>query len=203
MLHLDFHDPVSRRFLRELRRQMFVTTPLSMVNRLTGVEAFTDPLSLPFGTTLGGNIIAGGAAQFGVVPPTTTTLTLTAALYGNQTLLIASTGGLAITPPAATGTGNKYRVIATAAVTGGNFTLDAKAGNASDVFYGWIQSNKSGTCTPWPTASNSNLITLNGTTTGFAAAGDWFEIQDVGTHLWLVSGWTVQSGTVATPFSNH
>lgn len=142
-------------------------------------------------------------AQVVSVPAATTTLTLTAAAHANRTILVASTGGLAVTPPAATGTGNKYKFVCTAAISGGSFTVDAKAGNASDVYSGWMQSYKATTFTPYPTASNSNLITFNGTTTGGAAAGDWFEIQDVKTNLWQVVGYTIQSGTVATMFSNH
>ncbi len=137
------------------------------------------------------------------VAAATTTLTLTPALHAGRTLLVAPTGGLAITPPAATGTGNRYRIVCTAAVSGGSLTLNAKLGAASDVFTGWIQSYKATTFTPYPTASNSNLITFNGTTTGGAAAGDWFEIEDIATNKWLITGYTIQSGTIATMFSNN
>lgn len=159
----------------------------------------TSTLTLPDGSILGADVVT--------VAPATTTLTLTPALHGGKTLNIASTGGLAITPPAATGTGIKYRFACSAAITGGSFTVDAKAGNASDVVYGAIQSYKATTYTPYdaaPVTANANLITLNGSTTGGAAIGDWFEMLDVATHVWLVTGgFLTQSGTIATPFSNH
>lgn len=137
------------------------------------------------------------------VPAATTTLTLTEATHEGKTLVISSTGGLAVTPPAATGSGGKYRFICGAVISGGNFTVDAKAGNSSDVFTGWMQSYKATTFTPYPTAANSNLITFDGSTKGGAAIGDWFEIEDFQLHEWKVTGYTIQSGTIASMFSNH
>ncbi len=184
-----------------LPRGYFVTTPLSIVNRMMGVESWTDPISLPTGSTIGGIPVGGGSGSFSLVPAASTTLALTAASPSTQ--LIQSTGGLAVTPPAATGSNQVFRFICVAIISGGSFTVDAKAGNASDVFTGWLQSYKATTFTPYPTASNSNLITFNGTTTGGAAIGDWFEIRDIGLHEWLIQGYTIQSGSIATMFSNH
>lgn len=203
MLQFDFHDPVSRRFLRNLCRQMFVTTPASMVNRLTGVETWTDPVNLATGTTVGGQAIGGGTSSIVTVPAGTTTLTLTAALHAGKNILIQPTGGLAITPPAATGTNNTYRFSVIATVTGGNFTLDAKAGNASDVFYGYSGINKVGTgITLFGTAANSNLITWNGSTLG-GLLGDALTLRDIATNVWQVEIIGQGTGTIATPFSNH
>lgn len=138
-----------------------------------------------------------------VVPAGTTTLTLTPALHAGRILNLAPTGGLALTPPAATGTGDVYEFICSAAITGGSFTFDAKAGNASDVIYGWIQTYKATTFTPYINASNSNLLTLDGTTKGGAAIGDWFRVTDAALHVWKIESFLTQSGTIATPFSNH
>lgn len=143
------------------------------------------------------------------IPAASITLTLSPAVNAGRINLVASTGGLALTPPAATGSGNVYTFVCTAPITGGSFTFDAKAGNAADLIYGSILSVKTATTTylNWTgtgIVANSNLFTFNGTTTGGAAIGDWFQIQDIATHLWLVTdGFTIQSGTVATPFSNH
>lgn len=161
------------------------------VNTGTSTSSVWTPIAVTFGSPL----LA--------IPAATTTLTLTPSLHAGKWLEIAPTGGLAITPPAATGTGNTYRFYCTAAITGGSFTFDAKAGNASDVLYGWIQTNKAGTFTPYANASNTNLLTLNGTTTGGAAIGDWFEVQDMATNQWKLTGFFTQSGTIATPLSNH
>ncbi len=180
------------------------TTPTSIINRLMGGETWTDAVALAAGTTIGGvapALVSGNAPV--VVAAATTTLTLSPTLHARRLVCVQSTGGLAITPPAATGTGDIYKIVCVAAISGGNLTLDAKAGNASDVLTGWIQSYKATTFTPYPTASNSNLITFDGSTKGGAAIGDWFEIQDIALHEWLVLGYTIQSGTIASMFSNH
>lgn len=154
--------------------------------------------------TLTTTSVVGAATKTPVtIAAATTTLTLVPATHANRTILVQSTGGLAVTPVAATGTGDVYRFACIAAITGGSFTVDAKAGNASDVFTGWVQSYKATTFTPYVTASNSNLLTYNGTTTGGAAIGDWFQMEDIATNKWLVTGYTIQSGTIATMFSNH
>jgi hypothetical protein len=168
-----------------------------------GLEPFTDPIALAAGTTVGGTPVGGGTASVLAIPAATTALTLVPATHAGRTLLIASTGGLAVTPPPATGSGSVYRFMTTTPITGGNFTFDAKAGNASDLIFGWMQSYKATTFTPYTCGANTNLITFDGTTKGFAAIGDWFEIRDVALNEWSLTGWTVQSGTIASPFSNH
>lgn len=51
-----------------------------------------------------------------------------------------------------------------------------------------------------PTASN-DVINLNGTTTG-GIAGSWFEITALASLKYLVTGVTIASGVVATPFAD-
>jgi hypothetical protein len=167
------------------------TTPTSLINRLMGLEAWTDLATIPV------------RPPIVVVPPATTTLALTSALHAWRMINIASTGGLAITPPAATGTLDIYEFYVTASVTGGSFTIDAKAGNATDVFSGVAIQNKLGTgITTTPTASNTNLLTFNGGTTG-GITGDIITMQDVATHNWTLFINGQYTGTFATPFSNH
>lgn len=187
------------------------TTPTSMVNRLMGLETWTDAVN--FGT---GAHIFGGVPLFGTValpvPGTapivavaaaTTTLTLTAALHANRIVSFTSTGGLAITPPAATGTGNVYTLMALATVTGGSVTIDAKAGNGSDLFFGCAHINLLATgVTIFATLVNSNLYTANGTTTG-GNKGDLITMVDVALHVWNIFVNGQGTGTIATPFSNH
>lgn len=167
------------------------TTPTSIVNRLMGLENWTDPVP----ATLKELLLP--------IPAATTTLTLTPATHGVRVLTLSCTGGLAVTPPAATGTGNVYQFAVTTTLSGGNFTFDAKAGNASDVLYGIANTNKVGTgLTQYGTAANSNLITWDGSTKG-GILGDYLWLMDLATNVWLVQITGQQSGTVATPFSNH
>lgn len=136
------------------------------------------------------------------VPAAVTTLTLTAA-HAGRPLLIASTGGLAITPPAATGTFNCYYLYVITTVSGGSLTWDPKAGNASDVCAGCVYGGTTGAVAgSWVTASNSNFVTFNGSTTG-GLIGTSLWMVDVATNKWMVGGVQVSSGTAATPFSNH
>ncbi len=51
-----------------------------------------------------------------------------------------------------------------------------------------------------PTASTSDTITLNGSTTG-GVKGSHVELQDVASGVWRVSGFLVSTGAEATPFS--
>ncbi len=167
------------------------TTPTSMINRLTGVEASTDLLTAPVTPP----IVTVAAA--------TTTLTVTQALHGGRVVQCQPTGGLAITLPSPSGTGTVYMFLIVASVTGGNLTIDAKGGDASAVFYGNALFNKVGTgVSTFGTAANSNLITLNGGTTG-GLVGDLVEIIDTATHSWTVFISGQATGTIATPFSNH
>ncbi len=91
-----------------------------------------------------------------------------------------------------------------ATVSGGNLTIDAKAGNASDVFKGiaWQNLVATGiTTTPNPLAT-TNLITLNGTTSG-GIVGDMVRMVDVALHTWNLEILGQYTGTFATPFSTH
>lgn len=183
------------------------TTPTSIVKRLTGDEAFTDPLNwgsaaqaLPANSTIGG-LVPNGAP----IVVNASTLTLDPTTHGNRLVVLSGTtanAGVAITPPAATGTGNRYTIVFGSSVTSNSTTIDAKAGNASDVFYGWLETYKATTFTQYITASNSNLLTFDGSTKG-GIKGDIVELIDVATNVWIVRGFTNQTGTIASPFSNH
>lgn len=138
-----------------------------------------------------------------VVPAATTTLTLTEALHEGKILVLQSTGGLAITPIAATGSGGVYQFVVKTAISGGNVTIDAKAGNASDIVSGRAYQLKVGTGeTVYAAGASDNLITINGTTLG-GLKGDYIRMIDVATNLWYVFIDSTASGSVATPFSNH
>lgn len=132
-----------------------------------------------------------------------TSLTITAATHGERVVTLSHTAAAStVTLPAATGTGNKYTFIV-AAVNTNNHVV--KVANATDVFAGNIITNSTGDAPdlaqPWPTAADSDTITLNGTTTGGQAVGDWVEFIDYASGKFMVRGVTTSSGTEATPFS--
>lgn len=53
----------------------------------------------------------------------------------------------------------------------------------------------------WWAADNDDTITLNRTTTGLAAQGEYFEIVDAVANHFFVRGYSQASGAEATPFS--
>lgn len=180
-----------------------VTTPTSYFGRLTGTEAWPDPITFTGGFTVPANGATIQGMGIVVVPAGTTTLTLTAALHAGKVVCIQSTAGLTITPAPATGTGNVYTVAVITTISGGSVTIDYKlAAGGADLIQGVaaVGATTSGT---FATATNSNLVTLNATTTG-GIIGTWLSWIDAGaTKNVIMDGSIVGSGSAATPFSNH
>lgn len=127
---------------------------------------------------------------------------ITAATHGDRVCVLNGTGSaFTQTLPAATGSGARFLFLVGAVNTSNH--LIKVTGN--DVMYGNIITNSTGDtpdlAQPWPTAIDSDTITLNGTTTGGQAVGDFVELVDFATDKWWVYGITTTSGTEATPFS--
>lgn len=131
-----------------------------------------------------------------------TSTTISQSTHEGKTLLMGGAGSARThTLPAATGSGAIYRFVV-GAVNTSNYLIKV---TGNDVMYGNIITNST-TDTPdlgqpWPTASDSDTITLNGTTTGGVAIGDFIEVQDIAADKWKVFGVTTTSGVEATPFS--
>lgn len=148
------------------------------------------------------------SGKYGVfAPPAIITLaaatTLTSAAYANRTLLLGAAGAsLTMTLPASIGSGDKYKFYVSVVNTS-NYLI--QVANANDTMDGNILTNSTGdtpdVTMPWPTAGDSDRITLNGTTQGGVAIGDWIELVDIANNQWAVMGLTTSSGTEATPFS--
>lgn len=129
-------------------------------------------------------------------------LTLTELAHSDKVLLLGEVGGnaaVAVTLPAATGSGARFKFIVSVVNTSGysikvtgNDTMDGQILSLQDA---------ADTVVGWETAADSDTITLNGTTTGGVSIGDWVELIDIATDQWAVTGITTSSGTEATPFS--
>ena len=111
-------------------------------------------------------------------------------------------GGSVVTLPAATGSGMVIKCMVSVVNTSANHIIQV-VGN--DVMYGYVITNSTADtpdlAQPWPTAVDSDTITLSGTTTGGLASGDWIELVDIVADKWAVTGMTQTSGDEATPFS--
>lgn len=142
-----------------------------------------------------------------VVSATASSLAVTAALHAGRTILLNRAAGVAVTLPAATGTGNVYTIRqGTTLLTSASHTITAAS--TADLYYGvaHIDSTTKTDSNAFPANASSNYIcTFAFASTiaqGFAYPGDTAVFVDVGTNAWLVKiHATTAATTPATPFS--
>jgi len=133
--------------------------------------------------------------NLGVITVTAAT-TLDDDAYAGRTINLNSTTGRTITLPTATGSGATYTIFVGATVSSGNHVVSSGSG----VIQGCVAIATDIAGVTVPTASNTNTITLNGSTTG-GVRGSMLELQDVASGIWSVRGSLVSTSTEATPFS--
>jgi hypothetical protein len=111
-------------------------------------------------------------------------------------------GGIAVTLPAAIGSGDKYRfVVGTTFTSSASFT---KKSGSSDTFVGQIETSTTtgattnGFCESLGGADVT--ITMNGTTSG-GLVGSYFEFEDIASGVWRVAGSNLGSGSLITSVS--
>ena len=152
---------------------------------------FTGPV-----TSLNGFINGSGS-----LVAVTGNVTATSAANAGRINLLNVAAGATVTLPAATGTGNVYRFAVQTTVTSNSYIV--KVANSTDVMAGRaivLTDNASDAMIGYETASDTDTITLNGTTKG-GYKGDTIELVDIASGLWLVTVNTSATGTEATPFS--
>jgi hypothetical protein len=129
-------------------------------------------------------------------------LTVTLAAHDGRTILLDQATGTAVTLPAMTGSGAKYRFVCTVSTSGGSQVITA---TGAHLFGGVFMNTDTAagtlfTAVAAANAGGSTVITLDGSTKG-GRKGDWIEIEDVATNIGIVRGSLNGSGTEATPFS--
>ncbi len=131
---------------------------------------------------------------------TAATVALTRTANAGVVTLLSRAAGQAVTLPAATGSGDTYRLLITTTITSNSTTI--KVANSSDTMVGVVvtATTTTGAGTHEAAGGTDDTITLNGTTTG-GIAGSYVELTDVASTLWMVTGRLVGSGTLATPLS--
>ena len=132
-----------------------------------------------------------------------TSTTISRATHEGRVLSMTGTGSaFTQTLPAATGSGDRYLFVV-GAVNTSNHVITI---TGNDTFKGQIITCSTGDtpdlAQPWTAGASDEAITLNGTTTGGQAVGDWVECIDMAADVWLVRGMTRSSGSEATPFSS-
>lgn len=129
---------------------------------------------------------------------TTTPVTLDEATHEGKVIVLNKADALAVTMPAATGSGAKYEIYVGTTASGGSYTI---VRDGSDVFKG-VAVGDDGDGEPanaWSTVA-ATTITMDGSTQGGIAGDRWY-LTDIASAVWSVAGFITQSGTEATPFS--
>lgn len=140
-----------------------------------------------------------------IVSLTTSPVTVSEAVHEGKVIALNLATGVAVTLPAASGTGDRYEfVIGTANSSTNNYTIATAP--TTDIFQGSVYAgtdNGSGAGLTWPAASNSNKLTLGGTShaTG-GSVGDRIRVTDIAAGVWSVEAMVTQGGTEATPYSH-
>jgi len=137
-----------------------------------------------------------------VIDCTASTLTVTAALHAQRTVTLNRAAGIAVTLPAATGSGNFYRF-----VVGTTFTASGTIKVVGDDIMTGLAifetDNATDGVTAYATAADSDTITFytgaSNTTGGIKGAV--VELTDIAANTWHVMYYSSAGGTEVTPFS--
>lgn len=138
-----------------------------------------------------------------IVNATAATLAVKATTHAGKTITLNRAGGIAVTLPAATGSGDEYEFI-----VGTTFTSPAtiKVANATDTMVGSavLAQDAANTVVQFAASGTDDTITFDGSTTG-GLLGATVKLRDIKldgtTAKWLVDVVSEATGTEATPFS--
>jgi hypothetical protein len=149
---------------------------------------------------LTGNVIGAHLAAT-PVNVTASTLTATQAAHAGRVVTLNRAAGIAVTLPAASGSGSVFTFALDTTITSNSTTI--KVANVSDAMTGtaYVLSDDAGAPVKgFRTAATDDTITLNGTTLG-GLKGDLIVVRDVEANLFQVQVMSSATGTEATPFS--
>lgn len=137
-------------------------------------------------------------SQSGLVNATASTLAVTAAEHAGRVVTLNRAGGIAVTLPAATGSGNKYTfIVGTTFTTSGTIKV---TGNDTMVGNALLAIDAADTAVMFEAGATADTITMDGSTTG-GIAGQIVELIDIAADLWFVRTSSAATGSEATPFS--
>lgn len=128
----------------------------------------------------------------------TASATLDRDVHAGTTTNLSAAAGLTVTLPASAGTGDEYELFVATTVSSNSYIV--QVANATDIIQGTLAVTTDAAGVVVPTASTSDTITMNGSTTG-GVKGSRIVLKDVSSGVWAVSGGLVSTGTEATPFS--
>lgn len=129
---------------------------------------------------------------------TASTLTLDRDVHAGAVVTVNRAAGTTITLPDSSGKGDEYEIFVGTTITSNSFIV--KVANSTDIIQGALHLTTDIAGTSMPTASTTDTITSNGSTTG-GVKGSWINLVDVSSGIWRLSGALICTGTEATPFS--
>lgn len=135
-----------------------------------------------------------------ILDVTASTLAVSEETHEGLTVTLNRAAGIAVTLPAASGGGARYRFIVGTSVTSNSTTI--KVANSSDTMCGTatLFQDSGDTVVGFAAGATADTITMDGSTTG-GLKGAHVLITDVAANLWHVDYISDASGTEATPFS--
>jgi hypothetical protein len=142
--------------------------------------------------------VAGAVTTAPSSSVTASTLTVDSTYAGKITPLNRA-AGIAVTLPAATGTGASYQFFIGTTVTSSATTIKVVG---TDIMAGVaiVANDTDASASIFETASDTDTISFNGTTTG-GVKGAMVTLVDVASGLWYVNITGSATGSEATPFS--
>lgn len=140
------------------------------------------------------------SATLAPVNQTSSTLTVTRALHANRVIVLSLAAGIAVTLPAATGSGDEYKFVVGLTFTGAS-TIKV-VGN--DIMKGTavLFQDAADTVVGFNTAADSDTIDMLGTANSTGGMiGARYDLIDIAADTWSVRIVSDAGGTEATPFS--
>lgn len=168
-----------------------VTASAAELNAMDGIQATVAELNRA--ADVSSRLVAGGS-----------TLALTEALHDGKTILFDTATGTVLTLPASTGSGAKFPCLVSVLATSNDHIVQCVGTDMMQGACGIIDTDTADATIQFAALVGDafDTITMNRTTTGLAAPGDWVELVDVVAGVWAVRGIIRASGIVATPFSS-
>lgn len=135
-----------------------------------------------------------------VVSLTTASPTLTVADHEGKTLVLNKADGIAVTLPAATGSGSIFKFVVGTTFSGGSFVATCTGDDTlKGVAFG--DDSEGEPANGWSTGASDEVFTMNGGTQG-GFVGDMVVFEDIKADVWHVRAFLLQTGAEATPFSS-
>jgi len=135
----------------------------------------------------------------GIVTITAASDALTRTEHAGRTIVLSASGGIDLTLPEATGSGDVYSFVVGVA-TADAYTIATADPSNCDICGNIVGSNDSDATTVLYRDTDATSLSFGGTSQARGGSlGDWFELVDIATDLWQLRGAITQGGTEATP----